>query len=86
MLLITLLACMDPKINVHVDITRQKGFGDTGDTALGDELFEDRNEMSTSSQPVGTLNSDLEDQNLEANRNLNKKDAPLYDPVRANRN
>jgi hypothetical protein len=33
MLLLTFLACLDPEINVTVDIKRQKGFGDTGDTA-----------------------------------------------------
>ena len=39
MLLITLLASCGSKNKCSdVDITRQKGFGDTGDTALGDEL------------------------------------------------
>ena len=33
MLLLTFLACLDPAINVTVDIKRQKGFGDSGDTA-----------------------------------------------------
>jgi len=59
---------MDPKINVHVDITRQKGFGDTGDTASGDELFEEQSQSSTSSQAVDVLDSDLKDQEQQKSR------------------
>ena len=64
MLLITLLACFDPKINVHVDITRQKGFGDTGDTAYGDWLLEPLENSSSASQAPEGLDSNKDNQKL----------------------
>ena len=74
MLLITLLACFDPKINVHVDITRQKGFGDTGDTAYGDWLLEPLENSSSASQTSDFLGSDTENQEvLEQKSNETKE-------------
>ena len=79
MLLITLLACMDPKINVHVDITRQKGFGDTGDTALGDELFEvEGEESSDGSQKLDKQLIEAEQNSAE---NSAKEEELTEDPI-----
>ncbi|MBM74070.1 MAG: hypothetical protein CMK59_01610 [Proteobacteria bacterium] len=76
MLLITFLACMDPKIDVHVDITRQKGFGDTGDTAYGDWLLEPDEQSSTASKTTGVLDDDKKNQDLpeqKSNEQSNEK-------------